>query len=274
MKLSYQTTMNALSLLSMALVGVLLFPDQCMAAESTMRNVANTNSRELSKKNEHTLTINFDESYGNYGQYYNNQIQMEKFQYVRASPGSVNFAGMKSPNYMAQNDARSALVMSCPEGSFDIESMCLTSRNKDHLRVVFSGTLVHDDECGITRDYEQGTFMLPLPQERHCVDTHRGFKDLSSLTINTYYLNSNGEEIKDRAYVMFDDIKIKINRQCNVDNSAQMLQFGGNDGNMEGILDEGASFLPVQPESEPEPEPAEVEKRSNNKRKNRNGDAN
>ena len=82
--------------------------------------------------------------------------------------------------------------MSCPGGSFDLISLCITNYNSPDLVAMFNGTLAHDDRCGITIDQEQG-ISEPLKAEKmKCLDFNRGYKDLSSVDIAQIYSGDRG----------------------------------------------------------------------------------
>ena len=201
MKFHYQTSIYAI---------VTLVSQACFigAAETgdTTRNIV---ERDLSSKQHHgqILTINFDEITTG-GWYTNKHIQMENFYGWLNAPANV----VKSPPYAAYHYGgfgRPAII-SCPGGSFDLISMCITNWDNTPDEVaMFNGKLAHDDRCGITIDEEQGSSEPLKAQTMKCLDFNRGYKDLSSVDISPIY---------GRGWWIYDDIKIKIHSPCDVDN--------------------------------------------------------
>ena len=169
------------------------------------------------------LKITFDEFDGDHGPYYNDKIQMDNFYWVNENflqnndeYNSYSQSGIKSHPNFAFNNAPHATI-SCPGGSFDIISMCITDSSGDaQAELSFNGTLAHDDEGGISIEYEQGEVKFPDPFAMKCLDFNRGFRDLSSVTISTVY-DDDGNGNWWWRNVGFDDIKLRINRACNVD---------------------------------------------------------
>lgn len=166
------------------------------------------------------LKINFDEFYGDFGPYYNDKIQMDNFHWVNENFNNEYYSyyhsAIKSPPNFGYNVSPRASI-SCPGGSFDIISMCITDSwtgDAQAAPISFNGTLAHDDGYGISIEYEQGAAKFPDPFTMKCLDFNRGFRDLSSVTISSvYYYDGNWQW----RYVAFDDIKLRINRPCNVD---------------------------------------------------------
>ena len=167
------------------------------------------------------LDLNFDEFDGDLGPYYNGNIQMDNFYWVNenylcSSCNPYYQSGIKSRPNFGFNVAPNVTI-SCPGGSFDIISMCITDSSGDaQAELSFNGTLAHDDEGGISIEYEQGEVKFPDPFAMKCLDFNRGFRDLSSVTISTVY-DDDGNGNWWWRNVGFDDIKLRINRACNVD---------------------------------------------------------
>ena len=209
MKFHYQTSIYAI---------VTLVSQACFigAAETgdTTRNIV---ERDLSSKQHHgqILTINFDEITTS-GWYTNKHIQMENFYAWLSPPANV----VKSPPNVAFNHGYfGPPIISCPGGSFDLISMCITNYNsRPDVAAMFNGKLAHDDRCGITIDEEQGSSEPLKAKMMKCLNFNRGYKDLSSVDISQIY----------RGFWMFDDIKIKINRACDVDNQQTMNRMNKN----------------------------------------------
>lgn len=216
MKFHYQTSIYAI---------VTLVSQACFigAAETgaTTRNIV---ERDLSSKQHHgqILTIDFDEitTGGPFGWYTNKHIQMENFRYWRTASDTYV---VKSPPNVAFNygdlgdyGVLGPPIMSCPGGSFDLISMCITNwNNTPDVVAMFNGKLAHDDSCGITIDEELGSSEVLKGRMTKCLNFNRGYKDLSSVDISNIY--GKYREMT-RIWLMFDDIKIKIHSPCDVDN--------------------------------------------------------
>ena len=91
--------------------------------------------------------------------------------------------------------------MSCPGGSFDLISVCITNyHTTPDLAAMFNGTLAHDDRCDITIDQEQGTSEPLKARKMKCLNFNRGYKNLFSVDIAQIYRGNWG------GYLVFDDI--------------------------------------------------------------------
>ena len=230
MKFHYRTTSTYAIV---ALVSQACFIRAAETGASTTRNFV---ERDLSSKQHHgqTLTIDFDEmttgsdTGDEFGWYSNEHIQMENFRYWLNPPAIV----VKSPPNAAYHYGNWApAIMSCPGGSFDLISVCLTHyiyTTFPDIVAVFKGTLAHDDMCGITIDQEQGTQPLKYGKMK-CLNFNRGYKDLSSVDITQILLETGKPAVPSRVY--FDDIKIRIHRPCDVDNQQALNRMSKN---MEG----------------------------------------
>ena len=219
MKFHYQTSIYAL----VALVSQACFTGAAKTA--TTRNVV---ERDLSSNQQHghKLTIDFDEitSGSVTGWYVNEHIQMENFQYYRNAP---SYVVKSSPNCGFDHVHWGHAIMSCPGGSFDLISMCITNwRTTPELVAVFNGTLTHDDSCGITIDKQQGTSEPLKAEKMKCLNFNRGYKDLSSVHISQILKNGDAPDL--HSTIMYDNIKIKINRPCDVDNQQALKRMSKN----------------------------------------------
>ena len=219
MKFHYQTSIYAI----VTLVSQACFIGAAETAGATTRNIV---ERDLSSKQHHgqILTIDFDEitTGGPFGWYTNKHIQMENFRYWRTASDTYV---VKSPPNVAFNygdlgdyGVLGPPIMSCPGGSFDLISMCITNYYSPDVAAMFNGKLAHDDSCAITIDEEQGTSEPLKARMMKCLNFNRGYKDLSSVDISQIY----------GGFWMFDDIKIKINRACDVDNQQTMNRMNKN----------------------------------------------
>ena len=132
MKFHYQTSIYAI---------VTLISQACsIGAAETGATTRNIVERDLSSKQHHaqTLTIDFDEMTtgsdrsDEYGWYSNEHIQMENFRYWRTPSANV----VKSPPNVAYTYGGfwQPPIMSCPGGSFDLISMCITNYYSPELR--------------------------------------------------------------------------------------------------------------------------------------------
>ena len=194
-----------------AFVGALalVMPIQCVDAVFRRSTLNKHPSDQKNKHDSQIVEVTFNEFSGDdFGLYYNNDIQIENLYWVYYPEGA------KSPPNIGGNLDRN-IIISCPGGSFDIISMCLWSPIED-LNVLFNATLSHDDRCGLSVDNHQGTILLHKPLLLKCHKMLHSYKDLSSLTISPYVNLEDGT--KALRQVGLENIKIRINKKCNVNN--------------------------------------------------------